>query len=444
MAQSNFQDVVQLNDSTLTVLAQQIQLGSDAGAKSIAFQNDVGAIHFAGNATAAGSRTVNLPDANGTVGLITAISAGAQLFSNGQLVFSNSNGVSFGINASTLTASFSQSVQPAVSGLGVSTGGNTLGNTGTTQGTVVFAGIGNITLSQSTAVGSLATISISGSQSTGPAALAAGTQTGTSGTFLFSDSNGLSFGMSGSTRITATADYVRSISAGTTNATGNQIVFSNSNGVSFGANGATVTASVAAGVRVTAFSQWAEFNTNYRITHGQMHIQKVSIPSSISATQAAVMMQLTAGNTGSNSSGALTISMAVYSLNGSTASLATSGSRTLSWTTGGGTTDTSRYGGVSGTRYRTIPINLNLTPGDYIFAFNFQTANISKWGFFGRQGVEIVGTYDGIETGYFVDGFSTSTFASAFPNSIVATNTNYVRTGVGALQQPGVILVGTF
>jgi hypothetical protein len=444
MPQSNFQDVVVLNDATLSVLGQQIALGSDAGAKSLVLSNDVGAIHFAGNATGAGNRTVNLPDANGTVGLITALSAGTTLASNGQVVFSNSNNISFGLNGNTLTASFAQSTQPGVTAIGVSTGGNTLGNTGTTQGTVVFAGLGIVTLSQSTAAGSLATINISATQSTGPAALAAGTQTGTSGTFFFNNSNGISFGMSGSTQITATADYVRSISAGTTNATGNQIVFSNSNGVSFGANGATITASVAAGVRVTAFSQWAEFGTNASISHGSLLLQKVSSPVSISATQAAIMMDLNAGATGSQSTGALTVSMGVYTLAGSTASLASSGSRVISWTSGSETSASSRYGGVSGTRYRTIGINLNITPGDYLIAYHFQTANIDKWRVMGRQAVNIVGTYDGFETGYFIDGYSTSSFNSAMPASIVATNTNYVRTGLPALRQPGVILVGSF
>src|SRR4029078_7407561 len=46
-------------------------------------------------------------------------------------------------------------------GLGVSTGGNTSGNTGTTNGTVVLEGIGAVTLSQSTDAGSQATIRIS-------------------------------------------------------------------------------------------------------------------------------------------------------------------------------------------------------------------------------------------------------------------------------------------
>jgi hypothetical protein len=153
------------------------------------------------------------------------------------------------------------------------------------------------------------------------------------------------------------------------------------------------------------------------------------------------MMSLT-GNT--NSSGALTISMAVYTLSGSTASLATTASRQISWTSGSQTSASSLYGGVSGTRYRTIAVGFNLTPGDYLFAFNMQTSNNGTWGAFGRPSASIVGALDGAETNYYLNGTSVSSFTTAFPASINVTDTNYARTGAGALQQPGFILVGTF
>jgi len=392
--QSNFQDVVQLNNATLSVLGEQIQLGSDAGSKSIVFAQDpqaLSAIYLAAS-NATGQETVVIPDANGTIGLITAMSAGTTLASNGQVVLSNSNNVSFGFNGNTLTAS---------------------------------AGTG-----------------------TAIVGIAAGTQTATSGTVIFSNSNGISFGMSGSLTITATADYVRSVSAGTTNATGNQIVFSNSNNVSFGANGATITASASFSATVksiSVYSQWAEFGTNAAITDGFMLIQKVSVGAPISVTQAALMMAMTLqGGTSNNSSGAITISMGVYSINHSTASLASSGSRQISWTSGGNTAVSSQVAGVSGTRYRTIPINLNLTQGDYLLAYYFHTTNVGNWVVMGRQAVNVVGTYDGIETSNYLDGFSTSSFTTALPSSIVVTDTGYVRTGLSALRNPGVIFFGSY
>lgn len=118
-----------------------------------------------------------------------AISASGNSVSSGTVVFSNSNGVSFGMSGSTITAT----VTPGAA-----------------------AGIG---------------------------AIGASTQTATSGTVIFSASNGLSFGLSGSSRITGSHDGFRSVSAGTTHALGPGLSLANSNGLSFGVNGSTVTAS---------------------------------------------------------------------------------------------------------------------------------------------------------------------------------------------------------
>lgn len=82
--------------------------------------------------------------------------------------------------------------------------------------------------------------------------IAAGTQTaGTLATVLFADSNGISFGMSDSTRVTASytvpsvAGLLSNIrvSAGTTSNLLSALTFADGNGVSFGLNASTVTAS---------------------------------------------------------------------------------------------------------------------------------------------------------------------------------------------------------
>jgi len=118
------------------------------------------------------------------------------LGSSGNISFGNANGVTFGANASTVTAS-------------VAAGATATGNFG---------------------------------------AIGAGTQTATSGTVTFANSNNITFGMSGSNQITASFSYTQStapsaISAGTTQATNNTVVLSNSNGISFGMNAGTITAS---------------------------------------------------------------------------------------------------------------------------------------------------------------------------------------------------------
>jgi hypothetical protein len=132
-----------------------------------------------------------------------AISAGTQQVSSGSLIFSNSNGVSFGINGNTLTASAAGGGGGAFTG-GMSTFGNTLGNTGLVTGQLVLVGTNNITLSGSTNGGSM-TISFSGGAGAAgnTGYISAGTLTASLGTVVFSNSGGVSFGINGQT-VTAT------------------------------------------------------------------------------------------------------------------------------------------------------------------------------------------------------------------------------------------------
>ena len=366
-----------------------------------------------------------------SIDAIRSISAGGSSGSFTGITLSNSNNVSFGLSAGTITASASF---PADILFGLAAGTQTV-----TTGTVIFSNSNGLTFGFSNS-----TLTASYTQSTNLAAAAAGTQTQTSGTVVFSNSNNITFGMSNSSVITASfsapaVSAISGIAAGTQTATSGTVLFSNSNGFTFGmSNSSVITATYER--RITAFSQWADFATNFNISHGTLSIQKVSMPMHLSATRAMLLLAM-AGK--KQSSGALTISMGVYTMSGSTASLASTASRQISWTSGAATTATSIYGGVSGTRYRSLGVNYSMTPGDYLFAYHFQTTNDGAWSAFGRPGASIVGTYDGAETDYFIDGTSVSSFTTAFPASIVATNTNYARTGDNALQQPGVILVGT-
>lgn len=126
--------------------------------------------------------------------MVEALSAGTRSDS-GTIVFANSNGVSFGLNAGTLTAS-------AVGGGGGGIAAAAGTQTGT-SGTVQFADSNGITFGMSGSTRITASHNALTSQSTAPGALAAGTQTATSGTIVFADSNGITFGLSGSTRFTA-------------------------------------------------------------------------------------------------------------------------------------------------------------------------------------------------------------------------------------------------
>lgn len=97
-------------------------------------------------------------------------------------------------------------IMPSVS-VGISSGiGNTSGTAGLVYQQLVLAGGTNITLSESITSGS-ATITIIGATAGGGgiSGIVAGTQTATSGTIVWSNSNNVSFGMSNSSVITASA-----------------------------------------------------------------------------------------------------------------------------------------------------------------------------------------------------------------------------------------------
>ena len=111
------------------------------------------------------------------------------LGSTGNIIFADSNGISFGGNASTVTASHNGLTTAAQSGH--SHGNPTLALTNL-SGTTASASNG-LTLSLSAAAPG----------GGGGAALSAGTQSVSTGTVAFANSNGITFGMSGSNQITA-------------------------------------------------------------------------------------------------------------------------------------------------------------------------------------------------------------------------------------------------
>lgn len=154
---ANFQDVVVLASDTLSIQGEQLVLGTAAGSKSIVFAQDTGlasALHLvASNPTA--QRTMVLQDANGTLGLITALSAGTTRATGGEIVFSNSNGVSFGINGGTITASYTPGAGGAVN-FSAGTTSNDLGSVVFSNANGVSFGLNGSTITASTAAGVLA------------------------------------------------------------------------------------------------------------------------------------------------------------------------------------------------------------------------------------------------------------------------------------------------
>lgn len=127
---------------------------------------------------AAISDAINLKGNAGADGAGINIQVGTAILNTGTAIFSNSNGVTFGLSGSTITASVANAVQSSL---------------------------------------------------------------------VYSNSNNISFGIAGST-LTANASFAQSsfsLSAGTRNETISQLVFSNANGISFGLTGGTITGTVA-------------------------------------------------------------------------------------------------------------------------------------------------------------------------------------------------------
>ncbi len=157
--------------------------------------------------------------------------------------------------------------------------------------------------------------------------------------------------------------------------TAGNIVFSNSPTVTFGQNGSTITASAAGGggggqtITLSNFS-WpsgvaltSAAHAQGSVTFGHLSLAPGYL---LTATRAAI---LASGSISSNVAGGLSISIGLYSLNGSTLSLITgsSGGQTYSYTSNASSA-------VSGIRRISVPINISMTPGQYYYGIWMSTS----------------------------------------------------------------------
>lgn len=299
--------------------------------------------------------------------------------------------------------------------------------------------------------------------------LSAGTQSAGSSTIVFSNSNGISFGMSGSSQVTAsystavlsnsnnisfgtngstvTATFaaINAFSAGAASVSNGTLVFSNSNGISFGLNGSTVTA------QHLGISYWDndyDRNANAaQVNSGAINlsVQRQMLSAPMSATRVDLLGHLTvAGST----AGSYSMSFGVYTMNVSTANLASSTSISSSFASGT-TQSASQYGGHSGTRWRSLPLaTWNLTAGEYLFAFMLSQAGVAgttgSWTIFGNTSISVNGQPgdNGVNlSAYFADGVHNAA-TGAFPATIHLSAIN--QTGTAPTRQPYFQLAGTF
>jgi hypothetical protein len=280
----------------------------------------------------------------------------------------------------------------------------------------------------------------------GPA-VAAGTQTGSSGTVVFSNSNGLTFGLSGSLTVTASIDAVRAVSAGTSSGIVSHLVFSNSNGISFGLSGATITAQIP----TVSYAEIGRGDQLLGVTassaSSNLTLMRAVLPFQVSATRLDFLGHLTVvGST----NGSYTASAAVYTMTGSTLNLASSSSVGVTFTSGTNSTTVSVYGAHSGTRWRSVPTGTwNLTPGEYVFGLMLSQAGVAgttgSWSLACQESISVIQEVgvSAAQNDYFADGvFSAAT--GAFPSSIGLASGVIQSGGAPFRNFPSFRLIGTF
>ncbi len=334
---------------------------------------------------------------------IQAIYDGANSISTGTIRFSNSNGIGFGINGQTITASHNgittQTVQTQ-NLFNMVLSSNTAGAMATiSSGTMTLAGGNNITLSQA---GNAVTISAGNGGAGGGVALSNSQAMYTSGTVNLLEGGGaitiatsaggqsykfsvpatsslsatgiVSISTNGSTISIGVPDSVDAIYDGANSISTGTIRFSNSNGVSFGINGQTITASVPLNATVSRYIYPNEYIPLAAGTgvNNSISFNYVSLDQDVSASQFRALLSVNPSThtSASTNTYALTAEVGIYTRNASTISKMSSGSQTWSGTYSSNTT-----GSVGGIREITMPVNIAMTPGEYWFAMRLSSSS---------------------------------------------------------------------
>jgi len=152
------------------------------------------------------------------------------------------------------------------------------------------------------------------------------------------------------------------VSAGTTSNNLSNVIFSNANGLSFGLDGSTITASGDGNVTYKGFNPNPNMIQAYVAQGaGTLHVQKM--PSAPNFTFDRVVMGLQYSNaTNSSNSCTVSLSFGIYSLNVSTLSLIGSNSTSFNISNSGTAGSYSLY---SGARLITLGMSSSLSAGDY-------------------------------------------------------------------------------
>lgn len=239
--------------SNASVSIGMSDLGNSAGTSGIVSGSNVQYLFAGGNnitlSQSLNGRSGSLSIIGGNAGV--SFSGGGSSAALGSLVFSNSNGVSFGLNGSTLTASAAGAVS-----FSAGTSSSPLASLVFSNASGVQFGLDGSTITASvktdyqTSGNYLTTAMQSNAATISNVNISAGSTSNNLSHFVFSNGSGVTFGLDGST-ITASVVVpagaqtgISGISGGTTQMTSGTALFADSNGVSFGVDGNTITATV--------------------------------------------------------------------------------------------------------------------------------------------------------------------------------------------------------
>jgi hypothetical protein len=291
-----------------------------------------------------------------------------------------------------------------------------------TAGDLVLVGVatGNATLNLPTGGGTLLTAFN----------LSAGTTSQNLSNAVFSNSNDVSFGMNGST-VTASANSL-AVAAGTQTATSGTVVLSNSNGITFGMSGSTQVTAQNGGL-----STWSvgEPVGSFAMSQSIISLEPFVLPVCFTMTD---LVWLGSISSPAGSSGGYSGTAAIYTVTGSSISLASSMSTSVSWTSG------AAYSSQSGNQYRSWTMaSWAFTPGLYVLGFWLATINSASVTVFGGQSNVTLASGLAASVTQVVPGYIAAT-NTTLPSNVAMTNTGgWVRTGSSAFQQPWFVMQGT-
>lgn len=410
------------------------------------------ATNYAASNHSHGNPALNLTNLSGTTasasnGLTLSLSANSQsvqtqnmvsvLGSAGNISFANGNGVTFGGNASTLTASHNGITSQSNQNVSLYALGNTTQNSSTllNASNLSFNGLGGATVGFSNG-----SIQVSG---------ATGGGGGDGGVALYDGANSIS---SGTARISASGALTASVDGQTLNfsvpATSS---LSGAGGISLSTNGSTII--VSNNNTLNYYQNMDRGNSStLAVPFASMMIQRLNQENGLFAgniTANTVLLNMTANMTATSlsSSHTVSVSIGIYSDNASNLTLINSAS--TSWALGAATGNTSNYNGPRWLSF--VSSQWSSAPkfaqgGEYVFGIRFSTSNYAPpLSYFGQnymlsnQRSGFIGTSMATATtlgqGNYWNGVINT---AALPSSIAASQVN--RNNASAIFIPHIIL----